>query len=139
MSLHCDRPSRAFCGEAKLNMVKQPRMRLRLLMVRLSLVPFQKTPKKIRIVWTIRNSAQKESAIFKKQNKISKGRLYRPWASLTFDIVIAVRGQILEAMRRLKASRKQDPLCSTKPRIGFFRIILIGPLRSRLQDVRPLL
>jgi hypothetical protein len=66
--------------------------------------PISENTEKIRIVWTIRNSAQKEIAVFKQQNKIPKGRLSRPWGSLAFDIVLAMQGQILEAMRRLETS-----------------------------------
>ncbi len=66
--------------------------------------PISENLEKIRIIWTIRNSAQKEIAVFKQQNKIPKGRLSRSWGSLAFDIVLAMRGQILEAMRRLETS-----------------------------------
>ena len=66
--------------------------------------PASKDTEQVKLVWTIRDSAQKEVAIFRQQNKIPKGRLSGRWGTIAFDIVLAMRGQILEAMRRLETS-----------------------------------
>ena len=66
--------------------------------------PVSNDTEQVKLVWTIRDSAQKEVAIFRQQNKIPKGRLSGRWGAIAFDIVLAMRGQILEAMRRLETS-----------------------------------
>ena len=66
--------------------------------------PYFSKHRKIRLVWTIRNSAQKEIAGFEQKNKIIIDRMSRLWRLLTFDNLLAMRGQILEAMRRLETS-----------------------------------
>jgi len=70
--------------------------------------PLSNDTESIRLVWTIRDSAQKELAILRQQNKIPKDRLSGKWGSLAFDIVLAMRGQILEAMRRLETSGNEN-------------------------------
>ena len=55
----------------------------------------------VRLVWTIRDSKQKVIAVLKQQNVVSKGRLDRRWGPVAFDIVFAIRPQIVEAVRRL--------------------------------------
>ena len=79
---------------------------------------------------------QKEVAIFRQQNKIPKGRLSGRWGTIAFDIVLAMRGQILEAMLFETSgndSRRFHPT-SNSPYLNNF-----GPDRRRLQDVTPLL
>ena len=100
--------------------------------------PASKDTEQVKLVWTIRDSAQKEVAIFRQQNKIPKGRLSGRWGTIAFDIVLAMRGQILEAMRRLETSGtiacRFHPT-SNSPYLDNF----CGPDRRRLQDVTPLL
>ena len=55
----------------------------------------------MRLVWTIRDSEQKTVALLKQENVLLKGRLDRKWGSLAFDIALAIRLQIVEAVRRL--------------------------------------
>tara|TARA_Y100001968_G_C19199224_1_gene639114 strand:+ start:143 stop:574 length:432 start_codon:yes stop_codon:yes gene_type:complete len=55
----------------------------------------------VRLVWTIRDSEQKTVALLKQENVLLKGRLDRKWGSLAFDIALAIRLQIVEAVRRL--------------------------------------
>lgn len=55
----------------------------------------------VRLVWTIRDSDGKELAVMRQGNKVPKDRLRRRWGSLAFDIVLAMRKEIVETMRRL--------------------------------------
>ena len=56
----------------------------------------------VRLVWRIRDSEQKTVAVLKQENVLPKGRLDRKWGSLAFDIALAIRPQIVEAVRRLR-------------------------------------
>ena len=56
----------------------------------------------VRLVWTIRDSEQKTVAVLKQENVLPKGRIDRKWGSLAFDIALAIRPQIVEAVRRLR-------------------------------------
>ena len=56
----------------------------------------------VRLVWTIRDSEQNTVAVLKQKNVLPKGRIDRKWGSLAFDIALAVRPQIVEAVRRLR-------------------------------------
>ena len=60
---------------------------------------------RVRLVWTIRDSEQKTVAVMKQQNVIPKGRLDRGWGAMAFDIALAIRPQIVEAVRRLDDPR----------------------------------
>ena len=54
-----------------------------------------------RPVWTIGDFEQKQLPL-KQENVLPKGRIDRKWGSLAFDIALAIRPQIVEAVRRLR-------------------------------------
>ncbi|MEE2689451.1 MAG: hypothetical protein VX430_08520 [Pseudomonadota bacterium] len=59
----------------------------------------------VRLIWTIRDSEQKFVASLTQQNLVPKGRLDRRWGSVAFDIALAIRPRIVEAVRHLGDSK----------------------------------
>jgi len=78
-----------------------PEVGIALLEAQIEVEPQSEKHDRVRIVWTIRDSAQKPVAVMKQQNMIPKGRLNRRWGSIAIDIALAIRAQIIEAVRRL--------------------------------------
>lgn len=60
------------------------------------------TEDRVRLVWTIRDSARKKLAVMRQENKVPSGRLSRRWGSMAFDVVLAMRAEVVETMRRLR-------------------------------------
>ena len=65
-------------------------------------VPLDPKRDRVRLVWTIRDSAQKTLAVMRQENKVPSGRLSRQWGSMAFDVVLAMRAEVVETMRRLR-------------------------------------
>lgn len=55
----------------------------------------------VRLVWTLRDEKDREIAVMTQENVVPKDRLSSRWGAMAFDIALAMRADIVDAVRRL--------------------------------------